>query len=666
MRKLFYPKLAASNIIKNRKTYVPYIITCVITISMYYILRSLTMNEGINSMMGDASIFYMLTLGCRVIAIFAVIFLFYTNSFLMKRRKKEFGLFNILGMEKKHLGRVIALEALYIAAGSIVLGIAFGIILDKVMYMLLMKLMGYKVPLGFYISGKVMLTTIELFAAIFLLIFIYSLLQVQLAKPIELLKGGNVGEKEPKAKWLMAILGVLCLAGGYYIAVTTKNPIAAILLFFVAVILVIIGTYMLFTAGSIVLLKILRKNKRYYYKAKHFISISGMLYRMKQNAAGLATVCILSTMVLVMVSSTSSMMIGIESVLSERLPYDMTVYMNYDSSYEEGAEQSRKLRGAIENALDEKGIQARNQIGYTYLAFAGLRDKDTFLVDSSVNDMGTGDTCNLFFGTLDEYNAMTGADKMLAADEMMIVGNRKEYDYDEINLFDKTYQITEKLEEFPGNGVIASNGASSYYIVVKDSQVIEELYQLQKEAYDSEASSIRYCYGFDVDLNHDGQIELYGNLYDVAAENGVSASIESKADMGYSIKSMYVGFFFLGTYLGVLFVMATVLIIYYKQISEGYDDKERFEIMQKVGMSHEEVRRSIRSQILTVFFLPLIMAGIHIAFAFPIIKEILVVLNLTDTTLYIMCTIGCFAIFSAMYAVIYGLTAKAYYRIVKR
>jgi len=668
MRKLFYPKLAANNIKKNYKTYIPYIITCVITIAMYYIMQSLAKNNGIGSLVGDASIQYMMKLGCRVIAIFAVIFLFYTNSFLMKRRKKEFGVFNILGMEKKHLSRVMFYETLYIAAGSMAAGVFFGIILDKVMYLVIMKLMGSQVPLGFYIAWEAMLITAKLFGIIFLLLFIYSLFQIRLSKPIELIKGGNVGEKEPKAKWLIALLGLICLAIGYFIAVTTKNPVAAILLFFVAVILVIVGTYLLFTAGSIVLLKLLRTNKKYYYKANHFVSISGMIYRMKQNAVGLASICILSTMVLVMVSSTSSMMIGLDSIMTARFPYDMALYYTYDSekSYQEGMVESGKITQNIDQWLTEKGTPATASAGYTYLAFAALQQQDFFSTDLQQIDSGLEGVSNLFVVSLDEYNRVTGADKSLSSNEIMVIGNRKAYDYDQLKVFDKSYDIKERPDEFLGNGFIAANAVKSYFIVVDSEETIVELYQLQKEAYGDNASGINYCYGFNLNADDDTQIQIVHDLYQQLAESGDNVQIDSRANMHVGMMSLYGGLFFMGIFLGVLFVMATVLIIYYKQITEGYEDKQRFEIMQKVGMSHEEVKRSIRSQILTVFFLPLFMAGIHIIFAFPIIREILKVLNLTDVKLYIMCTVGCFAIFSAMYVLIYALTAKAYYRIVKR
>lgn len=666
MRKFFYPKLAADNIKKNHKTYIPYIITCIITIATYYIMRSLANNEGIRSLWGGSSVLLLLRWGCWVIIIFAVIFLFYTNSFLMKRRRKEFGLFNILGMEKKHLGRVMLYETIYIALGSMAIGILFGIILDKLMYLVIMKLMGYEVPLGFYLSWEAMFATVKLFGMIFILLFLYSLFQIRLAKPIELLKGSNVGEKEPKAKWFIALLGLICLAIGYYIAVTTTNPVAAILLFFVAVILVIVGTYLIFTAGSIVVLKLLRKNKKYYYKASHFVSVSGMIYRMKQNAVGLASICILSTMVLVMISSTSSLMIGTDSILHAQYPHDMVLYYSYQGSYEEGQKESTQITENVDQLLADAKTPVTDAIGYTYLTFAGMQQEDYFSTNTDEADSGLEIPSSLIFITLDEYNRIMGEEKVLAANEVMVMGNEKDFSYDQLKVFNKNYNVKERPDEHLGNEILGSDVEDNYLIIVNSPEEIMELYQLQVKAYGDNASNVKYCYGFDLDVDDDTQSDIYEQLQQQLADSGSSATVTSQVERRASLMSMYGGFFFLGIFLGILFIMATVLIIYYKQITEGYEDKERFEIMQKVGMSHREVKRSIHSQILTVFFLPLIMAGIHIIFAFPIIREIMRVMYLTDVKLYIMCTVGCFVIFSLMYVLIYVLTAREYYRIVKR
>ena len=331
MNNRFFSKLAASNIKKNGKAYIPYILSCVMTVALFYIVKSLSYNPGLKNMVGSSTMMTMMSMCSVIIALFAIVFLFYTNSFLMKRRKKEFGVFNILGMEKSHIAKTMAWENFYVTLISIVGGLVIGLALDKAMFLLIAQVLNEEITLGFFISDKAIISTIVMFCIIFLLILLNSIRQIHTANPIELVTAGNAGEREPKTKWVLAILGLLSLGAGYYIALTIENPLTALVYFFFAVILVIIGTYMLFTAGSIALLKILRKNKKYYYKTKHFTSISGMIYRMKQNAVGLANICILSTAVLVMVSSTSSLMLGLQDVIATRYPNDFVVYSNETS-----------------------------------------------------------------------------------------------------------------------------------------------------------------------------------------------------------------------------------------------------------------------------------------------------------------------------------------------
>lgn len=661
MRKFFYPKLAASNIKKNGRTYIPYILTCIFMVAMYYIISSLARNPGIKDLLGGDTVEYTLVLGGWVVAIFAAIFLFYTNSFLMKRRKKEFGLLNILGMEKKHLSRVIGYETLYIAGISLAFGILLGIVLDKCMFLLILKVLDAPVSLGFYVSFESMLLAGILFAAIFLLIFLNSLRQIRLSSPIELLRGSSVGEKEPKTKWIMAILGVLCLSGGYYLAVTTQNPLTAVSLFFLAVLLVVAGTYFLFMAGSIAFLKLLRKKKSYYYKAKHFISVSGLIYRMKQNAVGLANICILSTMVLVMVASTSSMMLGMEDIINTRYPYDITVYARAETQA-----QREAVDAAANRLLEAYGAQKTAEQAYTYLNFSAVREGDTFLVGGEEDLTALERLNNLFFIPVEDYNRLTGDNAQLAEGEILLYSNRDAYEPDTLTVFDRTYRIVGRPDNFLGNGVMEADIVSSRFIVVRDVEEIVELNDLQQQAYGKNASEFRYFYGFDLDIPEEQQRAFYAELKDSLNGQNLLGTLDSRADSRQSFHSLYGGLFFIGIFLGLLFIVATILIIYYKQISEGYDDRERYVIMQKVGMGQAEVKRSIHSQILTVFFLPLITAGVHTAFAFPVISKILALLSMSNTTLFALCTVGCFLVFALLYSLIYALTARAYYRIVSR
>lgn len=661
MSKGFFPKLAAGNIRKNGKTYFPYILTCIMTVAIFYLVKSLSLNPGLEKMVGAQTLVYTMFLGSCVTALFAFIFLFYTNSFLIKRRKKEFGVFNILGMEKRHLAKTLAWESLYVALIGLGGGLIVGMALDKVMFLIITKAIGGEISLGFFVSGEAIGTTVILFAAIFLLIFLNTVRQIHVSNPIDLLREGHAGEKEPKSKWLMTLLGLACVGVGYYMALTVENPISSIFTFFLAVVLVILGTYMLFTAGSIALLKLLRKNKKYYYRTKHFTSVSGMIYRMKQNAVGLANICILSTMVLVMISSTSSLMLGMEDIIHTRYPNDFMVYSNEGSK-----ERSEETFDKIRTLQTEEDLNVTGELQYTYLAFSSIEDGDTFQVSHGDSLMDIDSITNLIFVPLSDYNATMGTNKTLEDGEILLYSNRKSFHYPVLKVFDKEYSVKEKLDEFPGNGVMAANVANSQFIVVRDMEEINDLYEKQKEALTDIANECRYFYGFDTDASKEEQSDFYTALMDLLAENEFQGSAESRFDARTSFLGLYGGFFFIGIFLGVLFIMATVLIIYYKQISEGYDDKERFNIMQKVGMSHQEVKASIRSQVLTVFFLPLIVAGIHVAVAFPLISKLLALLNLRNTGLYIACTGVCFLVFAAMYVLVYLLTAKTYYKIVSQ
>lgn len=659
MTKGFFLKLAADNIKKNRKTYIPYILTCILTISMYYIVRSLSLNPGIEKMVGSTTLAYLMFLGSQIVALFAFIFLFYTNSFLVKRRRKEFGVFNVLGMDKRHLSIVLGWETLYVALISLAAGLAFGIALDKAMFLAIGKVLNAEIVLGFFIAPKAIAAVIKLFSVIFVLIWLNAVFQIHTTNPIELLQSGNAGEKEPKTKWLLAVLGAGCIAVGYYMAITVKEPLASILVFFAAVVLVIIGTYMLFTAGSIAFLKMLRKNKRYYYKTKHFTSVSGMIYRMKQNAVGLANICVLSTMVLVMVSSTSSMMVGKENILAERYPADFSIYSS-ESALEDGEEMFDLVR----SLQKEQGLLVTNEIQYTFLAFSAFRNGDTFQVERDAA-ITLGEVSNvLLFVPLSDYNRIMEENRTLDEGEILLYSNRQQYEEPVLKLFDKEYRIIEKLNKFIGNGPVAANMSNTHFVVLPDIKEMNEICIRQQEVYGDMAGNIRQVYSFDMDVDSETQQQFYKKIRGLLKDHDFDGYAESKEAAKIDFIGLYGGFFFIGIFLGILFVMATVLIIYYKQISEGYDDKDRFAIMLKVGMSHSEVKASIHSQVLTVFFLPLIVAGVHVMAAFPLISRLLELLNFTDTHLYMTCTGICFLVFAGMYVIIYMLTARTYYRIV--
>ena len=655
----FYLRLAAVNLRKNGRTILPYLIACTATIAMFFTISSLSQNSGLEQMTGSETVSLVLGLGTTVTGIFSVIFLFYTNSFLLKRRKKELGLYNILGMEKRHLSRVILWETLLMALISLTVGLSAGLLLNKLMYLLLLSLFNCAVPLGFEFSLTALQGTLLFFLAIFALIYLNSLRQIHLSNPIELLKGGQTGEREPKTKALLAIFGTACLGGGYYIALTTTNPLSAFVLFFVAVVLVIIGTYCLFTAGSIAVLKLLRKNKRYYYQTRHFISLSGMLYRMKQNAVGLANICVLSTAVLVMISSTLSLFLGMEDGLRTLYPRSIQTF-----SADYADPQKDRLHTITEEVLSARGLSPENTLEYTYLTFAAVRQEDTFSLDNSNSLSLLGSIYSLNFVLLDDYNRLTGSDQSLESDELLLCSPLEELP-EVLTFGQREFRVKGQGEEFLSDSSRNASVSGGLLLVVRDLPVLEDLYRTQQEVYGENASAIQLYYGFDLNTDKETLLSVYQQLSDEMKQAGLIAGrLDCREEQRNNFLSLYGGLFFIGVFLGVLFIMATILIIYYKQISEGYDDRDRFLILQKVGMEKQEIRRSIHSQVMTVFFLPLAAAGVHVLFAFPFITRILEVFSLTNVSLFALCTIGCFLVFALFYALVYSLTARTYYRIV--
>ena len=664
MRKGFFARLAVQNIRKNRKIYYPYILTVVMTITMLYIITSLSRNPGLQ----DANILFSLQLGSVVTTLFSLIFLFYTNSFLMKRRKKEFGLYNILGMEKKHIGRVVGWETLIILAFSLIVGFGVGILMDKLMYMLVMRLMGVTAEMQFYVSTYSLGYTALIITGTFVLIYLNSLRQIHLAKPIELLKGGQVGEREPKAHWILAVLGVLTLGGGYFLSIAVTNVIASIFIFFLAVVLVIIGTYLLFTTGSISLLKIMRKNKKYYYRADHFINVSGMIYRMKQNAVGLANICILSTMVLVMVFSTVALRVGIDDMTNSRCPNDLTVE-GWDAE-QRNEQMPEELQAIVYRQIEAAGLERkpeREQL-YYYLSFAGLKKDAEFLTDPDQEQLSLfGDGLNyLFIVTLQDYNRQFGTSETLAPDEVLTCGTITQYDQPTLSVFGKTFRVKALAPKMLLNGSVIASIYNTQMVVVDSWQTLDWFNQRQHAVYGKYASDVRLYMGVDVTGTHDEHLALMKSIYAACREvkSFELRATESKASLFDEFKVLYAGLFFIGLFLGTMFTMAMILIVYYKQISEGYDDQERYRIMRKVGLSLAETKKSINSQIVTVFFLPLITAGVHIAFAFPSLSRMFLALGLGNVKLELICAVASFVAFAVLYGIVYTLTAKVYYKIV--
>lgn len=652
----FYWKLAFTNLKGNRRVYLPYLLSSVGIIMMFYSINALGQGIDQGALYGGTTVASMMGLGVFVIGLFAVLFLFYTNSFIIKRRKKELGLYNILGMEKRHIAHILFRETLLIAVCSLALGLGLGIVFSRVLFWLLGLLLGTDLAVAFVIPVSAITSTLGLFGLIFLLTLCYNLLQVKLSKPIELLHGGETGEREPKAHWFLAVLGALLLGAGYYMAVTIQDPLSALVFFFVAVILVILGTYLLFITGITAMLKLLKKNKRFYYKTNHFTALSGMLFRMKQNAAGLASICVLFTALLVTVSTTFSLYTSMDGLLRARYPRNVLV-----SVCDANQEAKDMVRSAVNQKSQELGLALENVVDREGWNITTARVGNT--LHTQEVSLETCAVVNIF--TQSEFERFSGQQVDLAENQVLLFDPANTFPGgDTLNIDDKTYQIVPSDYVMPEASTLAQI-YEMYYLVVRDETVVENI--LAPSGSDTFPI---YSYDFDVAGGDPEDIAALREALGTVDFSGPGVEYEAllfedSVSSRQDFMNLYGGLFFLGLFLGVLFLLGTALIIYYKQVSEGYDDARRFNIMQKVGMSHKEVKQSIHSQILLVFFLPLVMAVLHLAFAFPMLEKILLVMGLANTQLILLSTLGCVAVFALAYLIIYALTARTYYNIVE-
>lgn len=678
MKKGFYPKLAFDGIRKNKKMYLPYILTSIGMVMMYYIIIFLQFSQSIKDAVQSSTVSQILGLGSWVIAIFSCIFLFYTNSFLIKRRKKEFGLYNILGMDKHNLGIILFWETLIIAVISLVVGLTAGIAFSKLAELVFLNLLKSDTTFDLTVSSQGIGLCAIIFTVINILLFFNSLRQVRFSSAISLVKSEQTGEKPPKGNWIFGILGVLLLGGAYYISLSIKEPLQALTLFFVAVIMVIIGTYLVMISGSVLFCRLLQKNKKYYYKPNHFVSVSSMVYRMKRNGAGLASICILATMVLVMISSTTSLYFGAEDALSSRYPREINIsFSSLDTQiYKNG--QSDQIRSEIDEIAKKHNANVHNSLTYLAGVLSGMVTDGNVETDIRNVYSGTVDYNKVFqfnFVSVDDYNEMMGTDYRLKDGEAMVYLFRKDSNFHGDTLSfngGQSFKIVRYLDNFISQSDAAMTVVPTMAIFVNNLDKATQGMTDATHQHDSEpVVNFSWTYGFDTGLSEDEQIALSNDinsyLTDVSddlKEDIHSTEVESREQNRLDFFGLYGGLFGLGIILSIVFIFAAVLIIYYKQISEGYEDQSRFEIMQKVGMTKKEIRKSINSQLLTVFFLPLIFAGMHLAFAAPIIKKLLLLFNLTNLNLFIVTILISFAAFALFYMIVYKITSSAYYKIV--
>ena len=669
MKALFYPRLAWTGIKNNRRLYLPYILTCIGMVAMFYIMLSLSTGEFLDKMRGGTTLGSVLGLGAGVIGFFAVLFLFYTNSFLIRRRKKEFGLYNILGMGKRNIARVLFSETLILAAVSLVFGLILGAALSKLAELGLAYFVESDAGYDFTVYPTAMGYTVLLFVCIFLLLFFKSVGQVGLSNPVELLHSESVGEKPPKANWVFGILGIVLLAAAYYISVAIEQPVAALGWFFIAVLMVIAATYLLFIAGSVLLCRILQKNKRYYYKPDHFVSVSSMVYRMKRNGAGLASICILITMVLVMIASTSCLYFGKEDVLREQYPYDFVISCDYDNQKFDQADIDR-TKTAIDAYFDRHGGITDGVYGKVASLAGGFKD-GRLEVDSSIANIdayAVDSVCNFNVVSLDDYNRNTGNNISLADDEALLFTKKADINTDTVQIADgKKYRVVRTDGGYDFGHDTNTLAVGSVCLVVSDfDSAVEELCKLNALHESGRIVILEWRYQLNPAADYDTQAEMTNDLSDCLAANHSNGgySMLSYAGARDDFYGSFGGLFFLGIMLSIVFIIAAVLIIYYKQISEGYEDQSRFEIMQKVGMTKKDIRKSINSQMLTVFFLPLLFAIVHLGFAFPIINKLLLLFGLDNLGLLLLTAAISALVFALFYIIVYRVTSNAYYSIV--
>ena len=666
----FYSKFALNNLVKNKRFIVPYVLSTIFTIMSFYILSSLAFGDNLNKLPnGIDATKQVLSLGIIVIAIFSTIFLFYTYSFLVKRRVKEFGLYSVLGMTKKQIAKILVLETIFIAVTTIVLGIGLGIIFDKLMLLVLLKLFSAGVSFGFSITPIAIVFSVLLFGGIFFLLLLYTVIKIARLRIVALLKDENKGEKEPKSRWILAIIGLALIGYGYYTAQTVQNPIKALTVFFFAVVAVIIGTYLVFMAVSITVLKIMKNNKNFYYKPKNFISVSGLLYRMKRNAVGLANICILSTMVLVTMGSTSALYAGMEKSYNERFPRQLMI-----AGYHSTIDKLKEIENNVKVAAKEAGTEVQDLVSYNSLPMVGRLVEDKFNFESNLG-IDLANVKMIVVLQLKDYNKFANKNKTLESNEIFLhVDKKGEYNHQTISLNGIEYKVKEKLAEFPGTiGSDSANIMDTYYVVVKDekeaTKLATKLTELSSKELEKRGISIgtgtptlQNYVAFNI-KDTTKEAKVIENFKKLEKQSGIE--IEGKEENKLTFRGVFASFLFIGVFISFIFVISQVVIMYYKQISEGYEDKGNFEIMRKVGITDKQIKQSIRSQVLLIFFSPLIIATLHTIVAYPFIEKILRLFLITDSSIFLQALAVTIVVFAIFYLIVYAITSKIYYRIIK-
>ena len=660
MKLSLYARLAAQNIRKSRRLYVPYLLSGVCMVMIFYVLSALTGDPALLSMSGGGQMAMLLTLGVYVMMLFSALFLLYTSSFLMKQRGRELSLYNMLGMSKRHIVCIVFFETLFCAGICIGAGLALGVLTSKAFQLSLLRLMGSPVSPDFTVAPSLLGTTALTFLAIFLLIFLRGAVSVLRCNPVELMRKSRAGEKPPRANAIKALLGIAMLAAGYVLALRVRNALSAVTVFFFAVLLVIGGTFECFSSASVFFLRLLQANKAYYYRPNHFISVSSMRYRMKRNGTSLAVICILSTMVLVILSSVTCLYAGTQDMLMTQYPRQIEITHKSDE-----LPAADMLSAPIERALAKEGLTPENVISYRSFYIAGQLDGDNVLAErgGSITDMDS--VISITVMPLADYNALCGTSYTLAPGEALATGSLLHRLNGRVTVFgSQTYTFAATDIPLPTDAQGDFDVVEALLLILPDEDAFMELYTVQQEAYGSTSSRISTTYAFDTALPDEETSALGSRLAKAMQDEGIDIYRKVREDNRADYEGTTAGFLFLGIMLSAAFLCAAVLSMYYKQITEGYEDQARFDVMRKVGLSLKMIRQSINSQILTVFFLPLIVAGVHLAFAFPMLTKLLMVFGLFNTRLFVTTVLVSYGAFSLLYVLVYLITSRTYYRIV--
>lgn len=644
-------KLARQTIGKNLQLYLPFLLANAVLVGINYIFFSMTTNKSLEKQNYGSGLIQLMNIGLVFTLAITFFFMIYINGIVSRRRNHELGLYSILGMTRSDLGKMIFfIDAIMFAASS-VLGLVFGATFVKFVGLGLKKLLDmgrFDIPV---FSSVAAIICIGYFAAVYFILLLGDLWRLRSVNPLDLWKAANKREKEPRGSWIFGIVGVIALGSGYAIAVRMKASMDAVTSFMLAVILVVIGTYLVFIAFSIIFLKMLRKNKNFYYKRNHFISVSGMIYRMKQNGASLASICLLLTTALVAIVTTGTLRLSQEATVRIYNPYDVVMTKKTPISHADKMTIQSKAR---DNHVTVGKYVNMTMTGPIYGNFSGSAYSVSKTVDMSTENQ-------LFAVPVADYNRIQKQNVHLAKDEILMCSSKGGYDKNRLTIKGKTYKVRH-IDSFDFYFDYQRTIFKPIFVFAKDKTVCEQI-----------SGKWLYAMGYDISGKKSDLKRYAAGLGDkftaVVNKNSQEPYMDSFTDrpsVSDLFNQLFGGLLFIGIFVSIVMLIATVVVMYYKQVSEGYADRDRFKTMQQVGLSREETKSAINSQVLTVFMLPIIGAAVNVGFAIPDIQKMLVFLSMYDKLLLVKFGIVSLAVTFLGYVAVYKLTTNVYESIVNR